>query len=60
MMKIKCKIPNPLPTNKFLDWSKLKAFADYKMKINVTGRGIESPYFHPYCYAIFYQNSLGK
>ena len=57
---------NPLPNNKLLDWSKLKAFADYKldlaeilrfvlgMVVNIVGKGENAGYQHfllfPQCF----------
>ena len=47
---------NPVPNNKFLDWSKLKAFADNKINVtqklkfdlgrveNVLGKGVNAGY----------------
>ena len=49
---------NPLPNDKFLDWSKLKAFADEKMNVtqktnfylesveNIVGKGENAGYQH--------------
>ena len=49
---------NPLPDDKILDWSKLKAFADYKFSItklkipvfdrveNIVGKGENAGYQH--------------
>ena len=54
----KYKVVNPLPNDKILDWSKLKAFADYKINVaeklkavleqveNITGKGENAGYQH--------------
>ena len=59
---------NPLPNDKFLNWSKLKAFADYKINVNqklkfdlgrienIVGKGENAGYQH----FLLFQQSFQK